>query len=118
MVNLSARHTAERCTERGSASAEVDRGGDAAGLCRIERRQRVVELRGIENRERRAAHLQGDKALLEAAVGERSRELKGALETLRERDPKKIIPPMHGALLKNEQDVHLFERLVFMSRKK
>ncbi len=32
-------------------------------------------------------------------------------EVLRERDPKKLIPPLHGALLKNEQDVHLFERL-------
>jgi hypothetical protein len=28
-------------------------------------------------------------------------------ETLRERDPKKLIPPLHGALIKNEQDVHL-----------
>src|SRR5919198_4724443 len=37
-------------------------------------------------------------------------------ETLRERDPKKLIPPLHGALLKNEQDVHLFERLAFMAR--
>jgi hypothetical protein len=27
------------------------------------------------------------------------------------------VPPLHGALLKNEQDVHLFERLVFMSRR-
>ena len=32
-------------------------------------------------------------------------------EALKERDPAKIIPPLHGALLKNEQDVHLFERL-------
>jgi MoxR-like ATPase len=38
-------------------------------------------------------------------------------ETLRERDPKKIIPPLHGALLKNEQDVHLFERLAFLNRR-
>lgn len=37
-------------------------------------------------------------------------------ETLRSKDNKKIIPPLHGALLKNEQDVHLFERLVFMTR--
>jgi MoxR-like ATPase len=37
--------------------------------------------------------------------------------TLRERDPKKIIPPLHGALLKNEQDVHLFERLAFIARR-
>ena len=38
-------------------------------------------------------------------------------ETLRERDPKRLIPPLHGALLKNEQDVHLFERLAFMARR-
>ena len=39
-------------------------------------------------------------------------------EALVSRDQHKIIPPLHGALLKNEQDVHLFERLVFMSRRK
>ena len=39
-------------------------------------------------------------------------------ETLRETDPRKIIPPLAGALIKNEQDVHLFERLAFMSRRK
>jgi len=38
-------------------------------------------------------------------------------ETLRERDPRKLIPPLHGALLKNEQDVMLFERLAFMTRR-
>lgn len=38
-------------------------------------------------------------------------------EVLRQRDPKKLIPPLHGALLKNEQDVHLFERLAFMARR-
>ena len=38
-------------------------------------------------------------------------------EALRTDDRKSIIPPLHGALLKNEQDVHLFERLVFMSRR-
>ena len=37
-------------------------------------------------------------------------------EALLSQDQKAIIPPLHGALLKNEQDVHLFERLVFMSR--
>ena len=37
--------------------------------------------------------------------------------TLREADMKKAIPPLHGALLKNEQDVHLFERLAFMARR-
>ena len=38
-------------------------------------------------------------------------------ETLRERSPGKLIPPLHGALLKNEQDVHLFERLAFLNRR-
>ncbi len=37
-------------------------------------------------------------------------------DALRSQDNKKIIPPLHGALLKNEQDVHLFEKLVFMTR--
>jgi MoxR-like ATPase len=38
-------------------------------------------------------------------------------EVLRSRDPKTLIPPLHGALLKNEQDVHLFERLAFLHRR-
>ena len=38
-------------------------------------------------------------------------------ELLRTKDPKKLIPPLHGALLKNEQDVHLFERLAFLARR-
>ncbi|HRN84372.1 MAG TPA: MoxR family ATPase [Hyphomicrobium sp.] len=37
---------------------------------------------------------------------------------LRETESRKLIPPLAGALLKNEQDVHLFERLAFMSRRK
>jgi MoxR-like ATPase len=38
-------------------------------------------------------------------------------EALREKDPTKLIPPLHGALLKNEQDVQLFERLSFLARR-
>lgn len=38
-------------------------------------------------------------------------------EVLRGSDSRKAIPPLHGALLKNEQDVHLFERLAFMTRR-
>ena len=38
-------------------------------------------------------------------------------EVLLSRDMKTLIPPLHGALLKNEQDVHLFERLAFMARR-
>jgi MoxR-like ATPase len=37
-------------------------------------------------------------------------------EALHSKDNKSAIPPLHGALLKNEQDVHLFERLIFMAR--
>ncbi len=38
-------------------------------------------------------------------------------EALRSTEPHLVIPPLHGALLKNEQDVHLFERLAFLSRR-
>ena len=36
---------------------------------------------------------------------------------LRSQDPKKTLPVLHGALLKNEQDVHLFEQLVCLNRR-
>ena len=39
------------------------------------------------------------------------------LDVLQSRDPTKAIPPLHGALLKNEQDIMLFERLAFMARR-
>ena len=39
------------------------------------------------------------------------------LDVLQSRDPSKAIPPLHGALLKNEQDVMLFERLAFMAKR-
>ena len=39
------------------------------------------------------------------------------LDVLQNKDPAKAIPPLHGALLKNEQDVMLFERLAFMARR-
>jgi len=38
-------------------------------------------------------------------------------EILKNRDPSKAIPPLYGALIKNEQDVHLLERLAFMHRR-
>jgi len=38
-------------------------------------------------------------------------------EALRATDARTLIPPLHGALLKNEQDVHLFERLAFINRR-
>jgi hypothetical protein len=61
----------------------------------------------------------------EEAVDQRAARLAEAaaheempLEVLQNRDPTKAIPPLHGALLKNEQDVMLFERLAFMARRK
>ncbi|MGC2631964.1 MAG: ATP-binding protein, partial [Rhodomicrobium sp.] len=39
-------------------------------------------------------------------------------DALKERDPRKLIPPLAGALIKNEQDVSLFERLAFLNRRK
>ena len=39
------------------------------------------------------------------------------LEVLQSKDSSKAIPPLHGALLKNEQDVMLFERLAFMAKR-
>jgi MoxR-like ATPase len=38
-------------------------------------------------------------------------------EVLKSKDPKIVVPPLYGALLKNEQDVHLFERVAFMARR-
>jgi MoxR-like ATPase len=38
-------------------------------------------------------------------------------ETLRQKDPTKLIPPLAGALVKNEQDVHLLERIAFLHRR-
>ena len=38
-------------------------------------------------------------------------------EALKLKDKKDIIPPLYGALLKNEQDVHLFERLAFLAKR-
>jgi MoxR-like ATPase len=40
-----------------------------------------------------------------------------APEVLKSKDPKIVVPPLYGALLKNEQDVHLFERVAFMARR-
>ena len=39
------------------------------------------------------------------------------LEILQDSNPNSAIPPLHGALLKNEQDIMMFERLAFMARR-
>jgi MoxR-like ATPase len=38
-------------------------------------------------------------------------------EALASDDRRKVLPPLHGALLKNEQDVHLFEKLIFLHQR-
>jgi MoxR-like ATPase len=68
----------------------------------------VRELPGLKKKPSTSELLDWIKLLLNEDIDE---------TTLREQDAKKLIPPLHGALLKNEQDVHLFERLAFMNRR-
>ncbi len=68
----------------------------------------VRDVPGIKKKPSTSELLDWIKLLLNEDIGP---------ETLRETDPRKLIPPLHGALLKNEQDVHLFERLAFMARR-
>ena len=68
----------------------------------------IREVPGLKKKPSTSELLDWIKLLLNEDIGP---------ETLRESDPRKLIPPLHGALLKNEQDVHLFERLAFMARR-
>jgi MoxR-like ATPase len=68
----------------------------------------VREVPGIKKKPSTSELLDWLKLLLNEDIGP---------EILREKDPKKLIPPLYGALLKNEQDVHLFERLAFMAKR-
>ncbi|MEQ1649377.1 MAG: MoxR family ATPase [Hyphomicrobiaceae bacterium] len=68
----------------------------------------IREVPGLKKKPSTSELLDWIKLLLNEDIGP---------ETLREQDPRKLIPPLHGALLKNEQDVHLFERLAFMARR-
>jgi len=68
----------------------------------------VREVPGLKKKPSTSELLDWLKLLLSEDIGP---------ELLRERDPRKLIPPLHGALLKNEQDVHLFERLAFLARR-
>src|SRR3979409_359873 len=69
---------------------------------------KIREVPGVEKKHSTSEMVDWLKLLMVEDIGP---------EILRERDPKKLIPPLHGALLKNEQDVHLFERLAFMARR-
>ena len=68
----------------------------------------VREVPGLKKKPSSSELLDWLKLLLSEDIGP---------EQLRERDPRKLIPPLHGALLKNEQDVSLFEKLAFMARR-
>src|SRR6516165_3399259 len=66
------------------------------------------EVPGLKKRPSTSEFLDWLKLLLAEEIGP---------ELLRENNAAKLIPPLHGALLKNEQDVHLFERVAFLARR-
>lgn len=66
------------------------------------------EIPGLKKRPSTSEFLDWLKLLLAEDIGP---------DLLREKNAAKLIPPMHGALLKNEQDVQLFERLAFLNRR-
>jgi MoxR-like ATPase len=68
----------------------------------------VREVPGLKKKPSTSELLDWLKLLLSEDIGP---------EQLRERDTRKLIPPLHGALLKNEQDVTLFEKLAFLQRR-
>jgi MoxR-like ATPase len=68
----------------------------------------VREVPGLKKKPSTSELLDWLKLLLSEDIGP---------DVLRERDMRKAIPPLHGALLKNEQDVSLFEKLAFMARR-
>ena len=69
---------------------------------------KVREVRGLKKKPSTSELLDWIKLLLAEDI---------PLEVLRGDDAKNAIPPLYGALLKNEQDVHLFEQLVFLDRR-
>ncbi|MEI9902352.1 MAG: MoxR family ATPase [Hyphomicrobium sp.] len=69
----------------------------------------IRELPGIKKKPSTSELLDWLKLLLNEDV---------TAETLRENDSRKLIPPLAGALVKNEQDMHLFERIAFMARRR
>ena len=69
---------------------------------------KVRDVRGLKKKPSTSELLDWIKLLLAEDI---------PLEVLRGSDAKSAIPPLYGALLKNEQDVHLFEQLVFLDRR-
>ncbi len=68
---------------------------------------KIRELPGLKKKPSTSEFIDWLKLLMAEDIGP---------EALHEKESKNAIPPLHGALLKNEQDVHLFERLMFMNR--
>lgn len=69
---------------------------------------KVREVRGLKKKPSTSELLDWIKLLLAEDI---------PLEALRSDNARSAIPPLYGALLKNEQDVHLFEKLVFLDRR-
>jgi MoxR-like ATPase len=69
---------------------------------------KVRDVRGLKKKPSTSELLDWIKLLLAEDI---------PLEALRSENSKSAIPPLYGALLKNEQDVHLFEQLVFLDRR-
>ena len=98
--------TRRRCAQ--SSNRIIRRSSRGWSRRRCGRSSRLREMPGLKKKPTTSELLDWLKLLLNEDVSP---------ETLRERDAKKLIPPLHGALLKNEQDVHLFEKLAFLSRR-
>jgi len=69
----------------------------------------ILEVPGLKKKPSTSELLDWLKLLLSEDV---------TIETLRDTDARKLVPPLAGALVKNEQDAHLLERLAFMARRK
>jgi MoxR-like ATPase len=69
---------------------------------------KVRDVRGLKKKPSTSELLDWIKLLLAEDI---------PLEALRTENSRSAIPPLYGALLKNEQDVHLFEQLVFLDRR-
>src|SRR5690606_42075527 len=80
--------------------------------------ERVVLARRIFYDRRKVQGLKTTPSTSELLDGQKLLMVEGIeADALAEKVPTKLIPPLHGALLKNEQDVHLFERLAFLARR-
>ena len=92
---------------RGGADVELEVVTTRLGTSSFEQAYRVRETPGLKKKPSTSELLDWLKLLLAEDIPP---------EALRTGEGKSALPPLYGALLKNEQDVHLFERLVFLDR--